>query len=96
MKLLKTYAAVILAVNLLMSQAAWAHSSMTTEPQDQAVLVMSPEFIEMKFGKVVRMLKFSIVDVDENRMEFGAENGKKFTNIYKAKLSSLAKGQYLL
>ncbi|MBL1421751.1 MAG: copper resistance protein CopC [Alphaproteobacteria bacterium] len=96
MKSVKTYAAVMLVGNLLMSQVAWAHSSMTTVPKNEAVLTMAPEFIEMKFGKKVRMLKFSIVDADENEIEFSAESGKKFIDIYKAKLSSLAKGKYFI
>lgn len=96
MKLMKTYAALIIAINLLVSHAAWAHSSMTTEPKDNAVLTTAPEFIEMKFGKMVRMLKFSIVDANENKIEFSTQNGKKFTDIYKAELSDLAKGEYFI
>lgn len=96
MKLAKTYGALILVINLLVSPAAWAHSSMTTEPKDEAVLTKAPEFIELKFGKMVRMLKFSILDADENKIEFSTQNGKKFTDIYKAKLSDLATGEYFI
>ncbi|PCI88161.1 MAG: copper resistance protein [Hyphomicrobiales bacterium] len=96
MKSLKTYAAVMLVANLLMSQVAWAHSSMTTVPKNEAVLTTAPEFIEMKFGKMVRVLKFSIVDADENKIEFTTESGKKFIDIYEAKLSNLAKGEYTI
>lgn len=96
MKSLKIYAIIIVAVNLLTAQVVLAHSSMTTEPKDGAVLTAAPEFIEMKFSKMVRMLKLSIVDADGNKIEFSTEAGKKFADQYKAQLSSLVKGKYFI
>lgn len=96
MKSLQIFTAFFVVINIFTAQAVWAHSSMTTEPKNGAVLSSSPEFIEIKFNKMVKMLKFSIVDADENKIEFSSETGKKYAELYQAKLSNLAKGEYFI
>lgn len=86
----------VLALGLLGAQTTWAHSSMTMTPENGAILNIAPEFIEIKFSKMVKMLKFNIVDAKGNEVNYASENQRKFTDKYKANLSTLTAGEYFI
>lgn len=96
MNSIKTLAAIIALVGLMSANIVWAHSAMQSTPKDSEILTKQPKFVELEFGKEVRVLKFSIRDEQENEIEFTTDGSKKFVSTYKANFNDLPKGEYFI
>lgn len=83
-------------MNMLFAPAAWAHSTMTNMPENGAVLTEAPQTITLNFGKMVKILKLTIKDADDNKIEFTSEMNKQFVNEYLAALPQLTSGEYFI
>ena len=78
---------------LLFVVPAYAHSTFTITPKDGEVLTAPLELIELNFGKQIKLIKLSLKDAEEKKVEIKKpESG--FNKAYQVSFSELASGNY--
>lgn len=91
---LKYIRSTIVVLGLVFSQNALAHSSLQTSPQDGDTLQNSPDSILIQYEKLTKILKFSIKNSDDTKIEFTKPPKKGFMKTYRSTVKDLPAGVY--
>ena len=82
---------------LTMGTGAFAHSKVnSTVPENEAVLAETPETVELKFAKKIRLIKVAMTHLDHPTVELNLGDQKSFATEFEVPVIQMGGGEYVI